>query len=362
MSDNLKPVPLRRLPAEWEKHDCVMLAWPHEHTDWNYMLDEARDCFARIINAIAREECVLLVGPADLCRPSVESYGFPAHRVKFLDIPTNDTWARDFGGITVEVNGSLHILDFKFNGWGLKFAANHDNLVNRRVAALATSGKPVYKACLENRLNFVLEGGSIESDGNGTLLTTSECLLSPNRNGEFTREQVSSYLREAFGVERVLWLDHGALAGDDTDSHIDTLARLAPHDTIFYVGCGEEGDRNNDSLAKMREQLMTLRTLAGLPYNLVELPLPDPIYDEDGLQLPATYANFLITPRSVLLPVYNQPKKDFLAQQIMKIAFPTYDIIPIDCRALIRQHGSLHCVTMQFPVGAIAGIENGKWV
>ncbi|MDE5650452.1 MAG: agmatine deiminase family protein, partial [Duncaniella sp.] len=169
MNDNFEPVSVRRLPAEWEKHDCVMLAWPHEQTDWNYMLDEARDCFARIIKAIAREECVLLVGPADLCLKSVESYGFPADRVKFLDIPTNDTWARDFGGITVEVAGSLRVLDFKFNGWGLKFASNHDNLVNSRIAALPDTGITVFDAPLENRLNFVLEGGSIESDGKGTL-------------------------------------------------------------------------------------------------------------------------------------------------------------------------------------------------
>lgn len=360
MNNKLSTDSLRRLPAEWEQHDCVLLAWPHEHTDWNYMLDEARDCFSRIIHAIAEEECVLLVGPAELCLPSVRKCGFPSDKVKFVDIPTNDTWARDFGGITVESNGSLYILDFKFNGWGLKFASNHDNLVNKRLSELS-SGK-VFGAKLENRLNFVLEGGSIESDGNGTLLTTSECLLSPNRNGEFSREEISEYLSGAFGVDRVLWLDHGALAGDDTDSHIDTLARLAPHDTIFYVGPGDDDDPNAESLKLMREQLFTLRTASGMPYNLVELPSPDPVYDEDGMQLPATYANFLITPKRILLPVYAQLQKDFLAEQTLKIAFPDHEVVPIDCRALIQQHGSLHCVTMQFPVGAIAGIKDGKWV
>ncbi len=361
MNNKNYPVSERRLPAEWEHHDCVMLAWPHELTDWCYMLKEARDCFARIIHAIAQEECVLLVGPAGLCLPSVREYAFPADRVKFIDIPTNDTWARDFGGITVESNGSLSILDFKFNGWGLKFASNHDNRINRAVANLSGTDK-VFEAPLENRLNFVLEGGSIESDGCGTLLTTSECLMSPNRNGEFDREQLTSYLSEAFGVNRVLWLDHGALSGDDTDSHIDTLARLAPHDTILYVGAGDDDDPNTPSLLRMREQLSSLRTESGLPYNLVELPSPDPIYDEDGMQLPATYANFLITPNRILLPVYAQSQKDFLAEQILKIAFPDHEVVPVDCRALIQQHGSLHCVTMQFPVGAIAGIKDGKWV
>ncbi len=363
MSDDFEPAHhLRRFPAEWEEHDCVMLAWPHEHTDWNYMLGEARDCFARVVRAIAREECVLLVGPAEICLPSVDSYGFPADRVRFVDVPTNDTWARDFGGISVEVDGSLRVLDFKFNGWGLKFASNHDNLVNSRIAVSSGSGQGVFNVLLENRLDFVLEGGSIESDGNGTLLTTSECLMSPNRNGGYTREQIGGYLCDAFGAERVLWLDHGALAGDDTDSHIDTLARMAPGDTILYVGPGAQHDPNNDSLVRMRKQLLTLRTSSGMPYNLVELPLPDPIYDEDGLQLPATYANFLIMPHSILLPVYDQPKKDLLAQQILRIAFPDHEVVPVDCRALIRQHGSLHCVTMQFPVGAVRGIENGRWI
>ncbi|MCM1138545.1 MAG: agmatine deiminase family protein [Muribaculum sp.] len=348
---------LRRLPAEWEGHDCVLLAWPHEMTDWNYMLDEAQDCFARIIKEIAKEECVLLVGPADLCKRSIEKYDFPIDRVKFLNVPTNDTWARDFGGITIEENGTLTIVDFKFNGWGLKFASNLDNLVTRRLCQEILNIKPIY----ENRLNFVLEGGSIESDGEGTILTTSECLLSPNRNGQFSRDEITAYLKTVLGASHILWLDYGSITGDDTDSHIDTLARFAPHDTILYVGCGEENDSNNGSLSLMREQLMGLRTPTGNSYNLIELPLPDPIYDESGMQLPATYANFLITPKRILLPVYNQYKKDLLASQILKIAFPDHEVVPIDCRALIQQHGSLHCVTMQFPAGTIASIQDGKW-
>lgn len=358
MNKIYSPKSLRRLPAEWERHNCVLLAWPHEMTDWNYMLTEAQDCFSRIINEIAKEECVLLVGPADLCLPSIEKYSFPTDRVKFVDVPTNDTWARDFGGITIEDNGNLKVLDFKFNGWGLKFASNHDNLVTKRLYDEQSQISAEY----ENRLNFVLEGGSIESDGEGTILTTSECLLSPNRNGQFSLDEISSNLKETFGANHILWIDYGSLAGDDTDSHIDTLARLAPHNTILYVGCGEDGDPNNESLSHMREQLMNIRTPQGSHYNLIELPLPDPIYDESGMQLPATYANFLITMTRILLPVYNQPKKDFLASQILKIAFPNHEIVPIDCCALIQQHGSLHCVTMQFPSGAISGIKDGKWM
>lgn len=356
MNNNYSPESLRRLPAEWELHDCVLLAWPHEMTDWNYMLNEAQDCFATIVKEIAKEECVLLVGPAALCKQSIEKYNFPIDRVKFVDIPTNDTWARDFGGITIENNGSLTVLDFKFNGWGLKFASNLDNLITKRLLSSHI------KAKYENRLNFVLEGGSIESDGKGTIMTTSECLLSPNRNGQFNRDEISDYLKTVFGAHYILWLDYGALDGDDTDSHIDTLARFAPNDTILYVGCGEEDDPNNESLSNMRDQLLNLRTPEGNPYNLIELPLPDPVYDESGMQLPATYANFLITPKRILMPVYNQYKKDLLASQILKIAFPDHEVVQIDCRALIQQHGSLHCVTMQFPSGAISSIKDGKWV
>ena len=349
-------VSLRRLPAEWESHDCVLLAWPHEESDWAYMLDEARKCISDVVRAISEEECVMLVGPASLCLPSILEQDFNPRRVRFVDVATNDTWARDFGPITVEVDGSLRLLDFKFNGWGLKFAADKDNLVT---SALAKDGR--FNASLENRLNFVLEGGSIESDGEGTVLTTAECLLSPNRNGQWSEAKISSYISEAFGAGNVIFLHHGALLGDDTDSHIDTLARLAPHDTILYCGPGEEGNSNYGELVKMRDELTYLRTPDGMPYNLIELPLPETV-EIDGEILPATYANFLITPTRILLPTYRQPKADYLASQILKIAFPAHEVVSVDCVPLIRQHGSLHCVTMQLPVGAVAGIENGEWI
>ena len=148
----------------------------------------------------------------------------------------------------------------------------------------------------------------------------------------------------------MLWLDHGALAGDDTDSHIDTLARLAPDNTIIYVGCDDPADEHFAELRAMRSDLRAMRSASGEPFNLVELPLPDAIYDDEGNRLPATYANFLIVNNGVLVPVYNQPKKDRLACQIIRVAFPGHEIVPVDCRALIQQHGSLHCATMQFPV------------
>ncbi len=264
--------------------------------------------------------------------------------VILVTVPTNDTWARDFGPISLTGTEGVTFCDFKFNAWGLKFAADKDNLITRR---LYEGG--ALRGDYRNCLGFVLEGGSVESDGKGTLLTTSECLLSPNRNGEMSKHEIEQYLMDRFNLDKVLWLDHGYLAGDDTDSHIDTLARLAPDDTIVYVGCDDPDDEHYESLQAMKRQLGEMVTKEGNGFNLIELPLPDAVYDETGQRLPATYANFLILNSSVLMPSYGQPKKDMLASQILKIAFPDREIKMIDCRALIKQHGSLHCVTMQLP-------------
>lgn len=335
-----------RLPAEWEPQQAVLLAWPHQDTDWAYMLPEVTDCYVRLAHAVARFAKLIIVAPeTDSVRALLAD--IPEERIAFLDILTNDTWTRDYGAITTlsTADGSPVYNDFCFNGWGLKFAANHDNLVTRK---MVFSG--LLAGRYRNELGFVLEGGSIESDGAGTILTTRECLLSPNRNGDLTRREIGRKLKSVFGAQRVLWLDHGALAGDDTDSHIDTLARLAPDNTIIYVGCDDPDDEHFAELRAMRSDLRAMRSASGEPFNLVELPLPDAIYDDEGNRLPATYANFLIVNNGVLVPVYNQPKKDRLACQIIRVAFPGHEIVPVDCRALIQQHGSLHCATMQFPV------------
>lgn len=332
------------LPAEWERQDAVLLALPHELTDWAYMLDEVKACYREIARAIARHAHLIVVAPD--CAEARKVLGdIPNSKVSFIKIDTNDTWARDFGAIlTKNADGKFRVNDFKFNGWGLKFAANLDNLVTRKMY-----DAKVWNADYNNCLGFVLEGGSIESDGKGTLLTTSECLMSPNRNGDLSREEIEERLCAVTGAKRVMWLDHGALEGDDTDSHIDTLARLAPEDTIIYVGCDDPEDSHYEELKAMEKQIHALRRADGMPYNCIALPLPDAIYDEDGERLPATYANFLILNEAVLMPVYGQERKDELAMQIMKIVFPEHEIIGIDCNALIKQHGSLHCVTMQFP-------------
>lgn len=334
----------RRMPAEWEPSGAVLIAWPHDGTDWAYMLDDVTRCYCDIARAIAQSGSLLVVAAPDIAVPKKYLKDIDGSRIIFCQVATNDTWARDFGPITVDDNGSTALADFCFNGWGLKFAACHDNLITSKL-----SKAKLFNAPLHNHLGFVLEGGSIESDGKGTLLTTAECLLSPNRNGDLSQAQIEDYLRQALGAKRVLWLRHGSLEGDDTDSHIDTLARMCPGDTILYVKCGNPSDTHYNELALMEEELKALRTAEGNPYNLVALPLPDPVYDENGERLPATYANFLITGNSILLPVYNQPANDLLASQIMQIVFPEREIVTVDCTPLIRQHGSLHCVTMQLP-------------
>ena len=338
----------KRMPAEWEAVSAVLMAWPHTDTDWAYMLDEIRLCYADIIAKIAKRSIIVIIGPE---LPGPEYLPADHDNIICLRIPTNDTWTRDYGPVTTATSdGRLMLNDFKFNGWGLKFAADRDNL-----ATLALCDTGIFAAERINQLGFVLEGGSIESDGLGTILTTRHCLTSPNRNGGMTQQQIERYLKESLGADRILWLENGALEGDDTDGHIDTLARLAPPgDVIFYTGCADPDDSHFTSLAAMADELKALRTADGRPYHLIELPLPDPIFDpDDGHRLPATYANFLIVNGAVILPVYGQPMKDLMAKMAIQAAMPDYEIITVDCRPLIRQHGSLHCATMQLPMGCL---------
>lgn len=349
--------PPRRLPAEWEPSEAVMIAWPHMDTDWADMLPEVTDTYVNIARAILSSGVRLVIVAPDISLPKsyLDAYDDPKQPIIYCEIPTNDTWARDFGPITVqpaEEGADMLPLDFTFNGWGMKFAADKDNLITSAAAA-----RHLFCTSPESHREFVLEGGSIESDGQGTIMTTSECLLSPNRNPWMSRERITDYLKQSLGADRVLWVDHGYLAGDDTDSHIDTLARLAPHDTIVYVAPPEDqDDEHYASLAAMEEQLKTFRTASGQPYNLIGLPMADARHDDAGDRLPATYANYLVVNDHILMPSYGSPRKDRLAAQMMQVAYPEHEVVQIDCNALIKQHGSLHCVTMQLPVGTLAVI------
>jgi len=343
--DNTKS---RRLPAEWEEQDGVLLAWPHRDTDWEPVLHLVEPVFAEIIATISRFEQVILIVPEDeTAESTVAAAGAKLENITFIALPANDTWARDFGPITVYENGTPLLLDFGFNGWGLKFPANLDNRLNRLLA-----DKGLFRARLAT-MPLILEGGSIESDGAGTLLITSECLLCRNRNPHLPQKQIEAVLAEQLGSDRFLWLNHGYLAGDDTDSHIDTLARLCPEDTILYVSCDDQTDEHFEELAAMKQELETFRTRAELPYKLRPLPLPSPCRGLDGERIPATYANFLVINGAVLVPTYND-SNDHKALTAIEEVFPGREIIGIDCRSIILQHGSLHCLTMQLPKGTIA--------
>ena len=307
---------MRRMPAEWERQSAVQLTWPHEKTDWAPILPEITAVYDEMAQEIRKREPLIVVD----------------------DIPHNDTWARDHGFITVEEDGKLILLDFCFNGWGEKFEAELDNQINRHLYE-----QGIVKGIYENHLDFVLEGGSIESDGKGTVFTTTCCLMAPHRNQPLTQTEIEARLKKYLGAERIVWLNHGSLIGDDTDGHIDTLVRICPDDTILYTG----GDSDHPDLALMEEELKTLRTLDDKPYRLLRLPLPRPIYDDD-YRLPATYANYLVINGAVLVPTYHQQDLDAEAIRIIGEAYPDRDIIGIDCCAVIKQHGSLHCCTMQY--------------
>lgn len=335
-------------PAEWYPQDAIQLTWPHEDTDWNYMLEEITECFVNIAKEILKRQRLLVVCQDAATVKGLLGNGYPEKNLLLCEIKSNDTWARDHGGITVFVDSVPVVYDFTFNGWGLKFAANDDNQINKFIYTMQRFASNVH---LQNKKDFVLEGGAIESDGKGTLLTTSECLLSPNRNPYLTKAEIEQYLIKTFGLKRVLWLDYGFLSGDDTDSHIDTLARFCDEKTIAYVKCEDSADEHFEALSKMEAQLKSFVDIEGNPYNLIPLPMAETVIFE-GERLPATYANFLIMNDIVLMPTYGTPTDKGAHSQMQK-AFPSREIIDINCSAIIKQHGSLHCVTMQYPEGIL---------
>ncbi len=338
MSANSKKI----LPAEWFEQRFVQLTWPHAQTDWGYMLDEVTNCFVNIAREIIKHEDLLIVTPDP---EKVQVFFAPDEilNIKIIQMRTNDTWARDHAGISVFEDGEPVIYDFTFNGWGMKFPANFDNQITRNIFE---QGYFPENFRYNNCLDFILEGGSIESNGAGVLLTTSQCLLSVNRNWT-SKEEMEFRLKAYFNAEKILWLNHGYLSGDDTDCHVDMLARFCDSQTIVYVKCDDEQDEHFVELKEMESELLSFNDLNQTSFNLVSLPMADPIYELNE-RLPATYANFLIINEAVLMPTYHSDK-DEIARIQLKKAFPDREIVGIDCRALIKQHGSLHCVTMQFP-------------
>lgn len=337
-------------PAEWHRQSCVQLTWPHADTDWQPYLDEIQETFVQIAKAVAQyERLIIAARNSDDVRNLLEESltAEEMQRVNIYECDNDDTWARDHAFITLvgtEKGAPCRLLDFHFNGWGEKFDAGKDNAINRTLY-----NKGVFHGC--ERIDcddFVLEGGSVESDGQGTVLTTSVCLMAPNRNQPMTQDEVEAVLKERLCARKIVWLDHGQLIGDDTDGHIDTIARLCPGNTVLYVGCDDDADPQYTDLKALEKQLREATNADGIPFRLLRLPMPDAIHF-DGERLPATYANFLILNGAVIVPTYDQPDNDALALSLVAEAFPGYDIIGIDSRIIIRQHGSIHCLTMQYP-------------
>lgn len=337
----------RRFWPEWHEQWGVLLAWPHAETDWVDNLDDARRCYLGIIAAIARYENVLL-----LCRDEstqleaktvVSSSGVDTDRVTFVVVPYDDTWARDFGFISTCSDMGPVLLDFQFDAWGGKFSASADNEINQQLfrhALLAHNQTETQ--------SWVLEGGSIETDGLGTLLTTRKCLLNPNRNPDLDEAEIERRLKSSLGVDRVLWLDHGELDGDDTDAHIDTLARFVDEQTIVHMACTNPEDAHYDELQAMALELQALCQPNGAPYNLVPIELPA-VFGDDGRRLGGSYVNFLLVNGALLAPIYGDDAADQAALAQLAKACPNREIVPVNCRALIEQNGSLHCITMQIP-------------
>ncbi len=339
------------LPPEWAPQSGVLLTWPHAHGDWASRLDHVEPVFAVITREIARRERVVIACDDEAHRAHVtaklRSAAVAMERVDTHVAPSNDTWARDHGPITVLCKNNPLLLDFGFNGWGGKYAHDLDDLITRRLHAGGAFGKTPVET-----VDLILEGGSIEVDGSGTLLTTSQCLLAPTRNPNLSRAQIEQELSEWLGLNRVLWLEHGHLEGDDTDSHIDTLARFCDARTIAYVACDDRTDAHYDDLKAMEAELKNFRAADGAPYRLVPLPWPRAQHDGER-RLPATYANFLIINGAVLVPTYRDPA-DAAALERLKPCFPDREIVGVDCLPIIAQYGSLHCLTMQLPRGVLA--------
>ncbi|NOY63698.1 MAG: agmatine deiminase family protein [Gammaproteobacteria bacterium] len=341
----------RRIAAEWAAQDAVMMTWPHERSDWRFCLKAVEVVFCDIARHISQRQLLLISCLDDAVKQHAEKMlsecDADLSRVRFYLIPTDDTWVRDYGPVTIFDGHQPWLLDFIFNGWGNKFDAHQDNCVTQRLhAQRAFASTPVESVPL------VLEGGSIDTDGCGTLLTTEQCLLSVTRNPDYSRADIEQQLKKLFGVERVLWLRHGHLVGDDTDGHIDTLARFCSPDTICYVACDDPDDEHYAELERMKKELQIFRTRDNRPYRLLPLPWPQAQYGSNKQRLPATYANFLIINGAVLLPTYDDPA-DEQAKQVVRDCFPGREIIPIPCLPLLSQSGSLHCLTMQIAAGVV---------
>jgi agmatine deiminase len=341
------------LPPEWAPQSGVMLTWPHRDTIWADKLDQIDTVFVNVAVEISERERLIICLSGKQRQHHIvnllERADANLAHIEFFHLPSDDIWVRDHGPISVLHGDKPLLLDFIFNGWGNKYPADNDNNITRSLHDLGG-----FKHTPRHAVDMVLEGGAIEVDGQGTLLTTRSCLLAKTRNPDLTLSQIEEKLRRLLGIQKVLWLDHGALAGDDTDGHIDTLARFTDPHTLCYVSCDDPKDPHFGPLKNMENQLKTFTDVAGNPYRLIPLPWPEACYaNEDGRRLPATYANFLIINDAVLVPTYDDPADQEALSQLGS-CFPDRQVVGIRCLPVIQWYGSLHCMTMQLPKGILS--------
>ncbi|HEB9319300.1 TPA: agmatine deiminase family protein [Campylobacter coli] len=309
---------------EWNEQEYLMLSLPHEKSDWKPYLGEIVQAYKEFVRVASEFQKVLLIAPSKSDFVSFENMA----NVEFFICDTNDTWIRDFGAIDILEDNHLKALDFTFNAWGNKFQSDLDNEVNSKLF------KEKFKEKL-TKIDFILEGGSIDFNGEGVMLTSSNCLLNENRNSHLDKNQIESKLKEIFGLKQIIWLENGFIKGDDTDHHIDTLARFIDKNTIAYSVCEDEEDEHYIPLQKMKKEL------EATGFNLIELPLPKPLYYE-GRRLGATYANFVFVNNALIMPFYKDKNDEIIRQRLAK-ALPERKIVGVDARVFLRQNGSLHC-------------------
>jgi agmatine deiminase len=335
-----------RMPAEWGRQEAVWLSWPHNHRTWPGHFRLIPGIFARFAAQISlREKVRINVAAQHGKRAStlIEGAGADMANVAFFDHPTNDAWCRDHGPLFVRSDrtGEVAVTDWKFNSWGGKYPPYDldDGIPSRVAGALGLRRFPS---------RMVLEGGSIDVNGKGLLLTTEACLLNPNRNPRLSREQIEGKLNAFLGIDRVLWLGDG-IAGDDTDGHVDDLSRFFSENGI--VTCVEQDPRdvNFKALGENLRRLRSFRNQSGRPFRIEALPMPAPCV-RHGRRLPASYANFLVINGVVLMPAFRQPRRDREAAEVLASCFPGREVVPIDCLELVWGLGTLHCISQQQPV------------
>ncbi len=333
------------MPAEWEPQEAIWLSWPHKRASWPGQFRPVPHTFAQIVAQISRFEAVRINAAAALhprARRLCAAAGAEMSRVTFFDHPTNDAWCRDHGPIFVKHRrtGEVALTDWRYNAWGDKYPPyDLDNEIPPSI------GRKLGLRRFEN--DMVLEGGSIEVNGAGLLLTSEQCLLHKNRNPHLTRAQIERNLRDFLGVTKVLWVGEG-IVGDDTDGHIDDITRFYKKDGFVTAVETNPRDPNHAILEAVRERLQDFRTPAGKKFDLVTLPMPRP-FAFQGQRVPASYANFLIINGAVLVPTFRQKRRDAEVCETLGACFPGREIIPIDCYHLIWGLGTLHCISQQQP-------------